>query len=268
MHLYLLELPISFIGAFETANGFLRTHRVDLAFCPFDRVEMLGACLAFFINNVPIHQIHAGDISGEGTLDDAVRHIITLCSDFQFCNGAASHQRTLRLLELAGKRTDHCFEVGSIQFDDLEIDTCIIPKDSFDVVIYNPLTTRPNLMQSELDAIERLLDKRTIWIYPNEDMGREIIIERIRKLERNGKAKGYESLPRPQLLALLKHCDRAIGNSSAFFLELPYFGKKHIHIGLRNKYREVVEPRIGGSDRIVKILEKILSEEETDLPNS
>jgi UDP-N-acetylglucosamine 2-epimerase len=259
MDLSLLELPLSFRGALEVASEFLKHNQVDLAFCPFDRVEMLGACIAFFLKNMKIAQIHAGDISGGGTHDDIIRHMITLYSDIQFCNGGKSHQRTLRLLRTVGKPIKNCYEIGSIHFDDFDdnlIGALWIPPQPFDLVLYNPLTRRPDLVPKELNEIEQLLDKSTVWIHPNEDAGRELILKKIEELKQKG-VNGYTTVSRPQFLYLMKNCERAIGNSSAFIYELPAFNKNHIHIGLRNKDREPVEIRVGGSDRIVKILENL-----------
>lgn len=256
----ILELPISFMGAFETASEVIRRHEKKLlAICPFDRLEMLGACLAFFLNNVKVAQYHAGDVSGGGeTFDDFVRFMITLCSDVQFCNGANSFWRCFRFLKLVGKSTSCCYEVGSLAFDDIQLDDSAVPEDDFDLVLYNPLPRRPELIESELEEIENLLENRlTLWIYPNEDAHREVVIDRIRHLEGEGKVKGFETLPRPQFLALMKHASRVIGNSSSFFLELPYFNKRHVHIGVRNRSREAVEVRGGASERIVTILERV-----------
>jgi UDP-N-acetylglucosamine 2-epimerase (non-hydrolysing)/GDP/UDP-N,N'-diacetylbacillosamine 2-epimerase (hydrolysing) len=257
--LHVLELPTNFLGGFKTAKKYLETHgKPDLAFCSFDRVEMLGACLAFFLDNVKIAQYHAGDTSGEGeTFDDYVRFMITLCSDYQFCNGENAYKRCLQFLKLVGKPTEHCFEVGSLAFDNVSLDYSIVPNQPYDFILYNPLTRQPNLMENELNQIERLIGKRlALWIYPNEDEGREHVIEKIKKLEAEGKVKAYQTLPRPQFLALMEKADRIIGNSSSFFLELPFFGKKHVHVGARNKHRERIQIRTGASKRIVKILEE------------
>lgn len=267
-----MELPTKFTDAiyrvWSAING--TTHFVGewsiqiqkplefhLAFCPFDRVEMFAAATAFFLKNVPIAQIHAGDISKEGTHDDTLRHQITLMTDIQFCNGEQSYQRAKTLLELAGKSTDSCFEIGSIQFDDLTIKHSAVPDEEFDLVLYNPPTRKPYLIHKELDEIELLLERHTLWIMPNEDDGRETIIKRIEKLERNGKVKGIDTVEREDFFGLLEKSERCIGNSSSFFVELPYFNKEHIHIGVRNKGRERVEAQPGGSDRIIKCLEEI-----------
>jgi len=260
-----LELPITFKGAYETVEEYIRVKgKPDLAFVNYDRLEMLGACLAFFIKGVRLAQYQAGDVSGEGEVyDDLVRFMITLCSDFQFCNSEESFKRCLKFLKLVGKPVKNCHHVGSFAFDNLTLDYSAVPNEPFDLILYNPLSRRVDLMEGELDMIEKLLGERlALWVYPNEDEGRDIVIERIRKLEAEGRVKGLETLPRPQFLALMEKAERVIGNSSSFFLELPYFKKQHIHIGLRNRHRERIEVKPGASRRIVEILEKFFSEEE------
>ncbi|MEM2385415.1 MAG: UDP-N-acetylglucosamine 2-epimerase [Candidatus Bathyarchaeia archaeon] len=255
-----LELPISFKGAFDAAEEFVRARgKPDLAFCNYDRVEMLGAALAFYLNGVKIAQYHAGDLSGSGEcLDDFVRYMITLTSTFQFCNGEKAFRRCLEFLKLVGKPTDKCFEVGSLAFDNYKPDYSLVPPCEYDLVVYNPLTGKPELIEKELSQIEGLIERFTVWIEPNEDPYREIIVERAKRLEAEGKVKFLNTVERQQFLALMEKAERVIGNSSAFFLELPYFGKNHIHIGERNKYRERIIVKPGASRRIAEILEKLL----------
>jgi UDP-N-acetylglucosamine 2-epimerase (non-hydrolysing)/GDP/UDP-N,N'-diacetylbacillosamine 2-epimerase (hydrolysing) len=260
----LLELPISFRGAYEVAKEFLRLEKdVSLAICGFDRLEHLGAAIAFFESNVRLAQLEAGDVSGSGEVfDDYVRFMITLCSDIQFCNSEQSFKRCLNFLMLVGKPTENCFHVGSFAFDNIALDYSIVPKEPFDLVLYNPLTRRLDAVPKELDEIEALIGERlTLWVYPNEDEGREIVIERIKKLEKAGKVKGLPTVPRAQFLALLEKAERVIGNSSSFFLELPYWNKQHIHVGLRNKNRERIKVEPGASRRIVEIVEKFFCQE-------
>jgi len=257
--LKVLEMPTTFEGAYETVKEYLRIYgKPDMAFCNFDRVEMLGACLAFYFSRVPIAQYHAGDISGEGeTFDDYIRFMITLCSDIQFCNSAKSFTHCLRFLRLVGKPVEHCYHVGSLAFDDVELDYTIVPDEPFDLILYNPLPAKPDLMEDELRQIEELLgDRLAIWIFPNEDEGREKVIAKIKELEAEGKVKGLNTVPRPQFLALMEKAERVIGNSSSFYMELPYFYKTHIRNGARNRNRERVKVVPGASERMVKILEK------------
>jgi len=273
-NLHVLELPVNFRDAYDAVLRFLHgtTHivggwsvklssprKVNLAFCSFDRTEMLGAALAFFMNNVPIAQIHAGDQSLEGTHDDIIRQQITLCSTVQFCNGMNSYWRVKYLLMPLDRSSKNCYEVGSIQFDDMEIEYSAVPDEPFDLVLYNAPTRKPDLIPRELDEIESMLDKLTLWVEPNEDIGRRLILERMKTLEEEGRVKMIQTLPRAQFFGLLETSKRFISNSSSLFLEAPYFLKPEqlIHIGVRNRGRERVF-RPGGSVRIIEALEELI----------
>lgn len=252
------EDPFELGRLYESAYSFLHEHEPDLVITPFDRKAQIFAALAARMLNLKVAQIHAGDISREGTWDDSVRHMISLVSDYLFCNGEESAERARELVKLTGSSAK-VFEVGSTAFDDLKIDTSACLEGSFDLVVYSPPTRRPDLIEKELDEIESLLDKPAVWIGPSGDPGSNQIVARAKKLEKEGKIKFYQNLPRPKFLGLLKECTRAIGNSSSFLLELPHFGKRHVHIGVRNLGRETVKIKPGGSDRIAEILHKELS---------
>jgi len=252
------SLPTDFEKAFRSVKRQLKDWTlINLVFCPYDRLEMLGAALMLWTHRVPLVQVHAGDFSSQGCFDDVARHMITLCSDIQFCVGKASHDRAMHLLNLVGKPVDRCYLIDSIHMDDVKLSYKQVPYVPFDLVLYNPPTKRLDLLLEEVTSIDHLLEenKPVIWIAPNEDEGRTWILEEVQRISRTKNVKLLKTLPRPQFLGLLKKCDRAIGNSSSFFYELPHFNKKHIHIGVRNTGREYVDSTSGGSAQIVKILE-------------
>jgi len=249
--------PFELGGLYDSAYAFLHECRPDLVITPFDRIEQIFVALAARTLNLKVAQIHAGDISREGCWDDQVRHMISLCCDYLFCNGEESAERARELVRLTGSQAK-VFEVGSTAFDDIEVDTSLCPDGEFDLVVYHPPTKRPDLIESELDEIESMLDKPTIWVGPSGDPGSDLVVARAKRLEREGRVEFHQNLPRPKFLGLLKRCARAIGNSSAFFCELPHFGKRHVHIGVRNSGRGAVRIKTGGSDRIAEILREEL----------
>ena len=246
----------------------LMKDRPDLLFLGFDRYETLMVASAAHHLNIPIAQMEAGDISLEGSWDDWTRHAITLLSDIQFCNGSEAYHRCIAMLELAGKRTDLCFEVGSTALDDVEVDESLCPEEPYVLVLYNPPTRRPDLLQEELDELERKLEAvkeyRIIAIEPNGDPGSEVIEMRA-KIKWRRKFPKYTYLPtleRSKFLGLMKNCKYFIGNSSSLFKEAPAFLKEHqiIHIGVRNKGRRFLKPELGASKKIVRIIERIFRE--------
>lgn len=244
---------------YKKAFTFLRESAPVCVITPFDRKEQIFVALAARMLNLKVAQIHAGDISLDGTWDDQVRHMISLCCDYLFCNGEGSAERTRGLVRLTGSSAK-VFEVGSTAFDDTGVDTSICPKTLFDVVAYSPPTRHPELIDEELSEIESLLDKPAIWIGPSGDPGSSRITERVDKIKKSHDITFYQNLPRPKFLGLLKRCKRVIGNSSSLFLEAPAFLRPSqiIHMGVRNRGREIVKVRRGGSGRIVKILKKEL----------
>lgn len=242
---------------YKSSYAFLSRYKPNLVITPFDRYEQIFVALAARMLNLKVAQIHAGDLSREGCWDDQVRHMISLCCDYLFCNSEESARRARDLVKLTGSDAK-VFTVGSTAFDDIKVDESAAPKELFDLVVYYPPTRRPDLIEDELDKIEATLDKPIVWIGPSGDPGSDQIVARAKRLEKDGRAKFYPNLPRSNFLGLLKRCSRAIGNSSSFFCELPFFGKRHVHIGARNRGREIVKVRTGGSDRIAEILRKEL----------
>lgn len=255
-------------GVYEYVYNLLLESKPDLVFTPFDRCEMVFATLAAFYRNIPIAQMHAGDIS-KGTWDDVTRHVISLYSTLHFCNGQKAADRVKALLNSIGKDSAHVYEVGSTAFDDVELDNTIVPQHPYALVLYMPSTTNPETIFSDLKTIEETVlkwkedhDLASIWIKPSDKVFIQPILDVIDKLEKQGAVKVYDSLPRPQFLALMKDCRFFIGNSSSQLYEAPLFLHKEqiIHIGLRNKGREQVKIRPGGSQRIADIVENFLND--------
>jgi UDP-N-acetylglucosamine 2-epimerase len=267
-----LELPVDFREAYDRVLAYLHggvvcldegkslcQNKPKVAFCSFDRPEMLGAAFAFYFNGVPIAQYHAGD-TGVNAQDDYIRDMITMVSTFQFCNSVDSYQRCLRLLFDFKKPLIRCYEVGSFAMEGVKLDASIVPKERYDLILYNPpLGVSAKVIGEELTELVSYINKLVVWICPNEDVGRDIVIRRIDNCIFNGlHITKSETLPRGQFLALMRDADRVIGNSSSFFLELPFFRKDHIHVGIRNRYRKPVEPGVGASEKIVKVIEEFI----------
>jgi len=233
----------------------------SIVIIPCDREEMLRVAIELFYNKIPMAHFHAGDISKEGSFDDIARHMITLMCDVHFCNGSKAKKRVVTLLKTIGKSAKHVYNVGTTAFDNVEIDYSIVPNEPFDLVLYNSPTRRFEDIDKDLEKIEKMLDKRTIWIYPNKDRGYERIISWIEKLkQKNTNITTYFRVPHPQFLGLIEKCDRFIGNSSSIILEAPYFKTKTVKIGLRNNGREIPEFRKGASKRIADIIVRWLDE--------
>lgn len=252
---------------YNSAYKLIEREKPTLVMTPFDRFEMVFPALAAFYHNIPIAQIHAGDLSLEGAWDDVTRHVLSLYASIHFCEGRKAYRRVVNMLKTLRRSTRHVYEIGSTAFDDVEIDTSFCPKEPYDLVVYCSPTKRLDLIASEIKQILSMLDKYTVWVEPSgRDPGDREIIEILKdhhtQLSSPQPYLLLKTLPRPMFLGLMKNCERFIGNSSSLFYEAPMFLKKKqiIHIGVRNKGREFVKIRRGGSKRIVKILEAFLDE--------
>jgi len=264
-HFDVIRFDMGDCNMFELGNIYKSTYalfqetRPTAVMCPFDRCEMIFPTLAAYHLNIPVISLQSGDISS-GTFDDIHRHAIALYSDIHLCVGPKSAERTRELLRLAGKEVEHVYDIGCFSLDDLKVDESLVPPNPYLLVLYNPPTRFPELIPQELEEIENMLHDPAIWVAPNNDIGSDSIIARVKKLEKMGNVKFLQNLPRQQFLGLLKNASKFISNSSCLFFEAPHFfnPEQIVHIGIRNRGREPVELKTGGSDRIVEVLKKEL----------
>lgn len=231
---------------------------IDFIIIPSDRFEHLPVAIAAFQNNIPIVQLYGGDVSGQGTFDDLNRYVYSIYASVIFCSTDDAAKRVQLLNTILDKDNQHVYVVGMTHFDDVEIDESEVLDKPYDIVLYNPLTRgkdRFNKMIEDLNMIVNLIDKRTIWIEPNEDAHREVIINFAKSVT---KVEYQNRMNRTKFFGFLKNCARLITNSSMAAYEGSKFlsDDQIVHIGDRNMIRERVPYSVGGSDDIIKILEK------------
>lgn len=250
----------NFCGIYKDIEQLLTKEKMAFVIIPSDRIEHLPVAVAAFELNIPIVQLYAGDISGRATFDDFNRYVYSIYASVIFCATDEAAERIRLLYSIFHKDTTHIYVTSMTHFDDFEIDESVVPRFEYDLVLYNPITRGKNLdlqMAKELAEIKSMLDKGTFWLEPNEDSGRDFIIEYATKL--GGDVYFTWRQPRPKFFGLLKHCSRLLTNSSLVAYEGQRFLKppQIIHIGERNKGRDQVLVSEGGSDQIIKILEGI-----------
>ena len=115
-----------------------------------------------------------------------------------------------------------------------------IPFKDFGVFIFHPVTTELDTLSEQINEVVLSLiesDKNFIVIYPNNDNGTEIILEKICELENNKKFMIFPSIRFLYFLTILKNAQFIIGNSSAAVREAEVFGTPAINIGSRQKNR-------------------------------
>ena len=111
---------------------------------------------------------------------------------------------------------------------------------NYSVVMFHPVTTEfENMKLYAQNFVEALLedDKNYVVIYPNNDLGSELILEAYKKLDGNARFRIFPSIRFEYFLTLLKNSNLIIGNSSAGIREAPYYGIPTINIGTRQENR-------------------------------
>lgn len=235
----------------------------DAIICPFDRPPVTLAAYFLYHADVPIIQLHAGDISS-GTYDDMDRWCITAWTTYHFCAGEVQAERVRDFLQMIRRpRPWNVCVSGVTHLDDLE-DAAEPPDGDYDVVVYNPPTKAPEKMLGELVQIKSLLNKDTYWLEPNGDPGSEAITKFVKDVARERPNIWHTpSMEHTSFQGLLSRARRVIGNSSCLYLEAPFFGCEVVQIGERNRIRESVELKRGGSKVIARKLKEWLKSEET-----
>lgn len=76
-----------------------------------------------------------------------------------------------------------------------------------------------------------------VVIYPNNDIGTDIILSKYREFEGIERIRLYPSMRFECFLTVLKHADFVIGNSSVGMREAPHFGVPTINVGTRQNNR-------------------------------
>ena len=99
-----------------------------------------------------------------------------------------------------------------------------------------------------------------IIIFPNNDLGSEIILKEIYKLKSNDKFRIFPSIRFEHYLTLLKNSKFIIGNSSSGIMGAPYYGVTTINIGTRQTNRlktKLIKNIPFNEKKIIKTIDQI-----------
>lgn len=231
----------------KTINGlsdYIREIRPDLLIVHGDRVEALAGATVGALNNILTAHIEGGEVSG--TIDELIRHAVTKMSHVHF---VANKEAQRRLIQL-GENENVVHVIGSPDVD--VMNSNLLPSlaevrrhyqisfSEYAVLAFHPVTTEVAKLREEarimLDALERS-ERNYVVIYPNNDLGAEIILEEYKRIASNPRFKIFPSMRFEYFLSLLKHADFMIGNSSAGVREAPHFGVPAVNLGSRQHNR-------------------------------
>ena len=230
----------------KTVLGFskyIKKIKPDLVMIHGDRMEPLACAIVCCLNNIKIAHFEGGELSG--TIDEIFRHAISKLCNIHFVTNSIAKKRLLQLGELK----DSVFITGSPDVDLIlskKLPSLSDVKKRYDInfssfalAIFHPVTTDINNLRlyiiNFISAL-KLSKDNIILIYPNNDLGSDIIINKYKKIK-NKNILVFPSLRFEYYLTLLKNCKYIIGNSSSGIMEAPYYGTRTINIGNRQKNR-------------------------------
>ncbi len=231
----------------KTIKGFskyVKKNKPDLIMLHGDRLEALAGAIVGAYNNILIGHIEGGEVSG--TIDNSIRHAVSKLSHLHFVSNNAHKRRLIQL----GEAKKNIFVIGSPDIDIMiskELPSIRKVKriykikfDNYSILIFHPVTTEISKLKKQSKILFNTLKKSKnnyIIIYPNNDLGSNIIISELLKLKNEKRFKILKTMRLTYFLTLLKNTEFIIGNSSAGVREAPFYGVHSINIGSRQQNR-------------------------------
>lgn len=255
---------------FETTK-IIKKNTPNLIIVLGDRYEILASVISANICRIPVAHIHGGEVTS-GVLDDSFRHAITKLSHIHFVANNIYKKRVIQL----GENPKNVYVVGGLGidniFDFLPIKKNILEKKlkiKFNkknyIVNFHPETLKKSAnkryIKIILSAIEKIKFTNFIFTMPGFDIENQHIINEIKKFIKINKNTFFiKSLGQSNYYSLLSYVNGMIGNSSSGILEMPYFKKGTINLGMRQdgrlKSKTVIDCEINKGS-IIRSIKKI-----------
>lgn len=225
-------------------SGYVSNIKPDMIIVHGDRMDALAGAMVGAQKNIPVAHIEGGELSG--TLDESIRHAITKFAHIHFVSTEEARKRLIQL----GEDDKRVYVIGSPDIDIMlseklpDIETVKrkyeISFEKYGILMYHPVTTEFDVIG---DNIEKVVNgiiqsgRNCVVIYPNDDMGSQIIIREYARLRNSDRFRIFPSLRFEYFLTLLKNAEFIIGNSSAGIREAGIYGVPVIDVGSRQNGR-------------------------------
>lgn len=231
-----------------------------------DRPEMLGAAIVSNYLAIPVAHIHGGEKTS--TVDDIARHAITKLSHIHF----PATQKSAERIKKMGEERKRIFIVGApgieiILKEKLFSQREIAKKYNLDLnkpillILQHSVTVEAKnaakQMKETMEAIKEL-DRQSIVIYPNADVGGRAMIRIIEKYRKYKFIKIFKNIPHRDYLSLMRIVSVLIGNSSSGIIEAPSFNLPVVNIGSRQGDRQRAKNIIDTDYHKIKIKKAIV----------
>ena len=238
------SMDVTLANTISGFTKFVASVQPDLIVIHGDRVEALAASIVGSLNNILVAHIEGGERSG--TIDELIRHATSKLSHLHFVSNTTAKNRLIQM----GETPESVFCIGSPDIDvmfssslpqlSLAKDYYKIEFQDYALALFHPITTEIQTLERDIESFIQALmesDKKYVMVYPNNDHGSKIILERLRALMNHPNFRIFPSLRFEYFLTLLKNADFIIGNSSAGVREAPYYGVPTINVGSRQNQR-------------------------------
>lgn len=225
-------------------TNYVRKIKPDMIVVHGDRIDAMAGAVVGALNNIIVAHIEGGELSG--TIDESIRHAVTKLSHLHLVSNMEAKDRLIQL----GEEERRIFVTGSPDIDIMLSDSLPslqdakcrydIGFDEYAICMYHPVTTEVNLLKSHVEnLVSAMIDsgKNYVVVYPNNDLGSDIIINEYSRFDGNDRFRVFPSLRFEHFLTLLKNADFMIGNSSAGIRETGVYGVPSIDIGTRQRGR-------------------------------
>ncbi|MGG2109432.1 UDP-N-acetylglucosamine 2-epimerase [Lysinibacillus pakistanensis] len=238
------HMDLALSSTISGLSNYISEIEPDLIVVHGDRLEALAGAIVGAFNNVLVAHIEGGEVSG--TIDESIRHAITKLAHIHFVSNEESKKRIIQL----GENQQSIYVIGSPDIDimysnhlpsiDVVKSRYEIPFNDYAILMYHPVTTENHKLRENIRLLVESLIKTQnnyVVIYPNNDLGSDIILEEYKKLKGNPRFLIYPSIRFEYFLTLLKNAKFIIGNSSAGIRESVVYGIPTIDVGSRQKGR-------------------------------
>ena len=225
-------------------TGYVRKINPDMIVVHGDRIDALAGAAVGALNNILVAHIEGGELSG--TVDESIRHAISKFAHIHFVSNEEAKRRLIQL----GESEKNIYIIGSPDIDLMlsgnlpSIEAAKkryeIPFEKYGIVMYHPVTTEFKQLNINIkNIVDALIESKRqyIVVYPNNDLGYELILNEYRRLEANKNFRIFPSLRFEYFLTLLKNADCILGNSSAGIREAGIYGIPAIDLGSRQMGR-------------------------------
>lgn len=248
-HEYSAHMDVNLCWFIADFSSYVHNLEPDMIIVHGDRIDALGGAIVAMLNNILLTHIEGGEVTG--TVDESIRHAISKMANIHFVSNEESR---IRLKQL-GEDENCIFVIGSPDIDvmlhgDLP-DINIVKKrhgiwsGKYAILIQHPVVSEVETLERDMgEIISALKDSKKMYIviFPNNDLGSEIILRKYADLEKEStNFKFYASLPFEDFLVILKNADFIVGNSSCGVREACVYGIPAIDIGTRQKNRYSLE---------------------------